>query len=261
MTTGKPLSKELIQKIREEVLKGKTKYQVAKEMEINESVVRSHTRDLPSLKRGEPYIKGKAVDLLKQLLEVGYVHSTTENYLALQRLRRILPMIQQTRIDYKRVYYLSDKNKIALQVMITRNKSRIISYQELKSISKVFGVNLSREEKHDYARPRKNHIIPLIRKKEGGFLSSLKKNQVSLDDFHGKSGFLGRNQRHKGLKNQGFTRQATLRENEDSLAFFYIRRYCKRISLIFHMQDCFEKCFCDTFRGAYFAEFGLNGIG
>lgn len=220
MTTGKPLSKEIIQQIRKEVLQGKTKYRVAKRMELNESVVRSHTRDLPSLKRGEPYIKGKAVDLLKQLLEVGYVHSTTEKYLTLQRLRRILPMIQQTRIDYKRVYYLSDKNKIALQAMITRNKSRIISYQELKSISKVFGVNLSRQEKHDYARPRENHMLPVIRKKEGGFLSSLKKNQVSLDDFHGENGFLGRNQHHKGLKNQGFTRQEVLRENEDSLAFF-----------------------------------------
>lgn len=151
MSTGKPLSKELIQRIREEVLQGKNKYRVAKEMGINESVVRNHTRDLSSLKHGEPNIKGKAVDLLKQLLEVGYVNSTTENYLALQRLRSILPMIQQTRIDYKRVYYLSDKNKIALQAMITRNKSRIISYQELKSISKVFGVNLSREEKHEYA--------------------------------------------------------------------------------------------------------------
>jgi len=225
MPVGKPLPKELIQKIREEVIQGKTKYRVAKEMGMNESVVRSHTRDLPSLKRGEPYIKGKAVDLLKQLLEAGYVHSTTENYLALQRLRRILPMLQQTRIDYKRVYYLSDKNKIALQAMITRNKSRIISYQELKSISKVFGVNLSTEEKHEYARPRKNNVIPLIRKKEGGFLSSLKKNQASLDDFHGENGFLGRNHHHKGLRNHGFTQQSSLRENEDSLAFFYIRRY------------------------------------
>jgi hypothetical protein len=239
MTTGKPLSKELIQRIREEVLQGKTKYHVAKEMGINESVVRSHTRDLPSLRRGEPYIKGKAVDLLKQLLEVGYVDSTTENYLALQRLRRILPMIQQTRIDYKRVYYLSDKNKIALQAMITRNKSRIISYQELKSISKVFGVNLSREEKHEYARPRKNQVIPVIRKKEGGFLSSIKKNQASLDDFHDENGFLGRKQWYGRGKKQGVQKQGSLRENEGSLAFFYIRRYCKKISLIFYVIDCF----------------------
>lgn len=203
MSTGKRLSKELIQKIREKVLQGKTKYCVAKEMGLNESVVRNHTRDLPSLKHGEPNIKGKAVDLLKQLLEVGYVHSTNENYQALQRLRRILPMIQLTRIDYKRVYYLNDKNKIALQAIIRLNKSRVISYQELKNVSKVFGVNLSREEKHDYARPRKNHMLPVIRKKEGGFLSSLRKNQASLDDFHDENGFLGRKQQHKGEKNHG----------------------------------------------------------
>lgn len=260
MTTGKPLSKEIIQQIRKEILQGKTKYRVAKEMGLNESVVRSHTRDLPSLKRGEPYIKGKAVDLLKQLLEAGYVNSTTENYLALQRLRRIFPMIQLTRIDYKRVYYLSDKNKIALQAMITRNKSRVISYQELKSVSKVFGVDLSREEKYEYAKFRKNKAIPVIRKKDGGFLSSFKKNQASLDDFHSKNGFLGRNQHHKGSKNHGVQRQETLRGKEDSLAFFYIRRYCKRISLIFKSRDGFQEGFCDAFRGAYFAIFGFYSI-
>jgi hypothetical protein len=229
MSAGKRLSKELIQRIREEVLQGKTKYRVAKEMGINESVVRSHTHDLPSLNRGEPNIKGKAVDLLKQLLEVGYVHSTTENYLALQRLRRILPMIQLTRIDYKRVYYLNDKNKIALQAIIRLNKSRVISYQELKSVSKVFGVDLSSEEKHDYARPRKNHMLPVIRKKEGGFLSGLKKNQASLDDFFSENGFLGRKQWYTGGKNHGVQRWESLRENEDSLAFFYIRNYCKTV--------------------------------
>jgi len=239
MPVGTPLTKELIQRIREEVRQGKTKYRVAKEMDINESVVRSHTRDLPGLKRGEPNIKGKTFDLLKQLLEVGYVHSTNENYQALQKLRRILPMIQQTRIDYKRVYYLNDKNKIALQTMITQNKSRIISYQELKSISKVFGVDLSREEKHEHVRSRKNHVIPLIRKKEGGFLSSLKKNQASLDDFYGKNGFLGRKQWFRREKNHRVLRQESLRENDDSLAFFYIRRYCKRISLIFQLRDHF----------------------
>ena len=192
ITTGKRLSKELIQKIREEVLSGKTKYRVAKEMGINESAVRSHTRDLPSLKRGEPYIKGKTFDLLKQLLEVGYVHSTNENYLVLQKLRRFLPIIQHTRIDYKGVYYLSDKNKDALQAMISLNKSRIISYQELKSISKVFGVNLSRSEKQEYVRHIRNRSIPIIRKEDGGFLSSLKRNQARLDDFMAENSFLGK---------------------------------------------------------------------
>jgi hypothetical protein len=80
MATGKPLPKELIQKMREEVLKGKTKYRVAKEMRLNEFVVYSHTSDLPCVNLGEPCIRGKTFDLLKQLLDVGYVSSTKENY-------------------------------------------------------------------------------------------------------------------------------------------------------------------------------------
>lgn len=39
MTTGKPYPKEVIQKIREEVLKGKTKYRVAKERILHQGEV------------------------------------------------------------------------------------------------------------------------------------------------------------------------------------------------------------------------------
>jgi hypothetical protein len=53
MTTGKPLPKDLIHKMREEVLKGKTKYRVAKEMGLYESIAYCHTSDLPSVKLGE----------------------------------------------------------------------------------------------------------------------------------------------------------------------------------------------------------------
>ena len=109
----------------------------------------------------------------------------------------------------------------------------------IENSSKVFGVNLSREEKHEYARPRKNHVLPLIRKKEGGFLSSLKKNQASLDDFHDENGFLGRKQWYGREKKQGVQKQRSLRKNEDSLAFFYIRNYGKRISLISYVRDGF----------------------
>ena len=68
-------------KSREEVLRGITKYRVAKEMEINELVVYSHTSDLPSVKLGEACIKGESLDILNQLLEKGFVHSNIKtNY-------------------------------------------------------------------------------------------------------------------------------------------------------------------------------------
>ena len=245
MTTGKPYPKEVIQKIREEVLSGKTKYRVAKEMGIHELVVYSHTIDLPSVKLREPCIKGKSLDLLKQLLDVGYIPSNDETYSYLKKLKRNLPMIQRTQIDGHSIYHLSDKNKNALQAMITQKKSRILSYQELESITKVFGVDLSRDEKHGYVRPRQNHVIPVIRKKNGGFLSSLKKNQASLDDFTDKNGFLGKNGQRNHRKNQGF-KNSSLLENVDSLVDFCIWKYC---------ITCFSKrgtndlpsnvCWCD----------------
>ena len=56
-------------------------------------------------------------------------------------------MIQRSQVGRGAVYYLNDKNKIALQSMVQRKKSKIISYQELASISHVFDVKLSKKEK------------------------------------------------------------------------------------------------------------------
>jgi len=229
MPTGKPYPKEVIQKIREEVLKGKTKYRVAKEMGISELVVYSHTIDLPSVKLGEPCIKGKSFDLLKQLLDVGYVPSNNETLSIMRRMRRNLPMIQRTQVDGHTIFYLNDKNKIALQSVMSKKKSRILSYQELKSITRVFGVDLSRDEKHKIVKLPNRNVLPIIRKKNGGFLSSLKKNQVRLDDFTDETGFLGRNGRRYHRKNQG-SENGSLLENGDSLVDFCIRMYCTYLS-------------------------------
>ena len=229
MPAGTPLPKELIQRMREEVLKGKTKYQVAKELGLQDCIVYSHTIDLPSVRLGEPCIKGKSLDILRQLLDVGYVTSNEETYAILKKLRRHLPMIQRTQIDGRSIYYLSDKNKNALQAMMTQKKSKIISYQELKSITKVFGVDLSTDEKHSYIRMPERPSIPIIRKKNGGYLSSLKKNQARLDDFDGKTRFLGRNDQRNHRKTQG-SNQGSLLEKVDSLVDFCIRKYCKYIT-------------------------------
>jgi len=165
---------------------------MAKEMGIHEFVVYSHTSDLSCAKLGEPYIKGKSFDLLKQLLDVGYVPSNEKIHFTLRKLKRNLPMIQRSQNDGYSIYYLNDKNKNALQMMITQKKSQILSYQELKSIAKVFGVDLSTDEKQKYVRVPDSRTIPIIRKKNGGFISSFKKNQVQLDDFTDKNDFLGK---------------------------------------------------------------------
>lgn len=56
-------------------------------------------------------------------------------------------MIERAGIKRRSVYYLSDKNKIALQSLIQSKKSKIFSYQELSNMSKVFDVKPSSKEK------------------------------------------------------------------------------------------------------------------
>ncbi|UCD14439.1 MAG: hypothetical protein JSW60_03220 [Thermoplasmatales archaeon] len=180
---AKSLPKEIIQQIREEVLKGKSKYRVAKEMKLLESVVYRHTADLPSIKLGEPCIKGKSLEILQQLLEEGYVHSNIDTYNILRKLRKYLPMIQRTQVEGKAIYYLSDKNKIALQAMMKTKHSKIISYQELKSITKVFGVNLDIGEKQNYVKFKDKRAFPIIRKKSGGFLSSYRDSRYLIQNI------------------------------------------------------------------------------
>ena len=62
-------SKEIIKKIRQEVLSGKSKYQVTKEMGVSSKVVYYHTRDIPSKNPGRTEIRGKTLELLKELLQ------------------------------------------------------------------------------------------------------------------------------------------------------------------------------------------------
>ena len=140
-------SKEFIQQIREEVIQGKSKYQIAKDRGLKFGAVYYHTRDLPNQVYREEGLVGKTLELLKELLKEGYVVSTGENTHRLRRLKRYLPMIQRSQVGRGAVYYLSDKNKIALQSMIQRKNSKIFSYQELSTISKVFDVKLSKKER------------------------------------------------------------------------------------------------------------------
>lgn len=66
--------KEIIRKIRKEVLSGKSKYQVTKELGISNKVVYYHTRDIPSKTPGRTEIRGKTQELLKELLEKGHIN-------------------------------------------------------------------------------------------------------------------------------------------------------------------------------------------
>ena len=154
------ISEKTIQHIREEVIQGKSKYQVAKEMKVRFQRVYYYTRDLPNHVYPERGIQGKSLELLKELLDKGYVNSTDENSQRLRRLKKYLPMIKRAEVKRRSVYYLSDKNKVALQSMIQSKNSKIFSYQELSSMSKVFDIKLSKKEKSAYFLKNKDKNRP-----------------------------------------------------------------------------------------------------
>ena len=180
-------SKIIIRKIRREVLSGKSKYQVAIEMNLDFSLVYRHTKDIPSHKPKEPSIRGKAVDLLKQLLLEGYVHSNKDSNPALRRLKNHFPMIQRSQIEGKGIYYMNGKNGMALQSVLEQKKSKLINYADITRMAKVFGIYLTNQEKKSFLG---------------------KKNAKNRRKF-----------KRSGDK--------SYLENDDSLVEYYIRNLCK----------------------------------
>jgi len=64
---SKKLSLEKIYLLRKEVLSGKSNYQVARELEISETTVRNHTKDIARSKNVGPCIKKEQFELFKQV--------------------------------------------------------------------------------------------------------------------------------------------------------------------------------------------------
>ena len=48
-----------------------------------------------------------------------------------------------------------------------------MSFQKLKQITKTYGIELSTEEKYKFTGKTRNQKTPIIRRKDGGYLSGL----------------------------------------------------------------------------------------
>jgi len=221
------LTPEQIKKIREKVQSGEVKYSVAEEMGLSYQLVYYYSKDLPSSRPGNRGIRGKTLEVLKQLLKDGYVDSARNCSQNLHTLRKHFPVIQRAQVDGKSFYFLNDKNKDALKAMLDKRVSKIISYHDLARISQVFNVNLSSIEKNELRGKKEKHILSIIRRKNGGFVSSYKKNQTKLDDFNNDNAFFRKNKTSNLLKNH-LSKNDFLLSNDDSFVDFYIRKYCQK---------------------------------
>lgn len=149
------LSDELIAKVRYYVIKYNSKIDTANKFGLSYDTVLFYTRDirLKSRKKDADYlgIYGKSLDLLIELLEKGYAFPSGEYGLKEYiKLKNFFPNIRRTKIHGKMIYYFDDKSKIATEAFLKTSNKKVISYQELKQITKVFDTKLSKKKKIDY---------------------------------------------------------------------------------------------------------------
>jgi len=131
-------------------------------------------------------VDGEALDLLKQLLQDGYVY-TGRNGAKLRFLQKVFsPSIQRAKYKNRTIYFLKDKNHVALKALMSQDPSRIINYQELAKASQVFSTELSKTEKTVFfgKRPLLSRQRKQRSREKQRFV--LKEKEGCLDDFFGR---------------------------------------------------------------------------
>ena len=143
------LSEELIQEIRHYVTKYNSKINAAnkfglsydtvlfytKDIRINRRIIRKNLNDEePHIKlyiktdNRYPTIKGKSLNLLKELVQKGYAFPSKEygqkQYI---KLKKDFPKIRRTKIYGKMIYYRDDKSKIAAEAFLKVSNKKVMS--------------------------------------------------------------------------------------------------------------------------------------
>jgi len=181
------LPQETREKIRQEVLSGKSKRRVSIELGVSEKTVQYYTGDLwltPFRKMQTP---DRTLELIKALLGDGYALAS-EKYgnKEYHKVKKHCPTVSKIKMNGKTIFFLEGKEEVAARVFLEHQQKKIISYHDLKDITRVFRVDLPKHE---------------------------------------KQALLLRNRKRKLFKKQGVPNGRSLREKGDSFSFFYLRRY------------------------------------
>lgn len=179
--------------ITRKIKSGKSKYQTARELNLHETTVYKIARDLPSKPCGWPGIRGKTVVVLQELVTKGYhICSHEGSNRRFYQLKKSFPTLYRAKMNKITIFYLEGNEDDAARAFLGKVEKKIISYRELKGITDVFHVNLTKQE---------------------------------------KQAFLLRNRQRTPFKKEEVQKGRSLLEKDDSFSFFYIRRYCVIIVL------------------------------
>jgi len=185
--TKRGIPKELRGKIRQEVLKGKSKRRVSIELGVSEKTVQYYTRDLWLTPFRKINIQDRKLELMKDLLRDGYAlassrYSTSE-YI---KLKEHFPTISKIKMYGKVIFFLEGKENIAASIFLKKMQKKIISYQELKQVTKTFHTDLSKSEKRSFLGRNRQKI----QRKKSSITSKpkaiLQEAQSKIDDFLGR---------------------------------------------------------------------------
>lgn len=95
-------------------------------------------------------------------------------------------MICYSRFNGKAVFYLDEKNKTALQSLLENGSSRIISYQELSQMLRIFDIKVDGDEKRAFLGRNRWRRTRKIKESLGRYGSNHKEKQTRIDDFLGR---------------------------------------------------------------------------
>ena len=89
--------------------------------------------------------------MLQELITKGYVICSVDCQGQKYRiLKKYFPTIQRTRYGCCSIIFLDDKSHLAVQAFLRKIRKNIISYQELKNITKIFNIELNKNEKKEF---------------------------------------------------------------------------------------------------------------
>ena len=216
--------------IREEIKNGKSKYQTAAEFGIHSTVVYRRAQDLPGGQYGWPGIRGKTLEILQDLIQYGYVLGSHFNAGDKYRiLKKYFPNICKISLYNKTILYLDDKKHLLPlehsyviwigRLLVSRSLNR---WQRLLELS--FLVRKNTESSVNLG----NISFLLSVGKMVVFFLVIINLSLRVDDFIVENGFFGNFSSKKSYKNR-VSKDDVLLTNDDSLAFFYIRRYCNSL--------------------------------
>jgi len=122
---------------------------VARELGIPYNTVLQMTQDI-KFGPGNTTIGGKTLRLLKEIMNKGYALLESNISPNFRILEKHFPVIQKVHEKGKTIAFLPDKKEEAVKVLLQNMRYRVMSYQELKGITKLFGVELSYNEKQKF---------------------------------------------------------------------------------------------------------------